>query len=475
LHLSELQLTDNRTMVNMVESVLNLKSYYFATDFDITHSLQRLSNTSPEFLQMPLHERADQRFVWNNFMLRDLALTPEAYRFTLPIMLGFVETRQCVVAAHVFQLALISRRSCLRAGVRFQTRGIDAEGHAANFVETEQILEYGAIICSFVQTRGSIPIHWSQKPNLRWQPFPKIKAEDHVTGFIRHMQTQIFLYGNQCIVSLVNLHGRELTIASVMKNIMINNPPQQVRLVEFDFHKEGYQRLANLVSDHLAADAETFGYFATRRDGQGPRFIRQQNGVFRTNCIDCLDRTNVVQSMLAKRTLEQQLKWLQVLVGDDLLIHYADFERSYKNLWADNGDMCSMQYAGTCALKGDVTRTGSRTHRGKLNDLKNAVTRWFINNFWDGYRQDAIDLCLGNVAVDEQAAKSGLFSKKWDWHTYIVLGLVLTIAMLILTYFLATEHYAAFMLFWVILIGILVAIIWSHGEDFVNKPILKQE
>ena len=33
-----------------------------------------------------------------------------------------------------------------------------------------------------------------------------------------------------------------------------------------------------------------------------------QQGVFRTNCIDCLDRTNVVQSMLGRRSLLAQLQ-----------------------------------------------------------------------------------------------------------------------------------------------------------------------
>ena len=33
-----------------------------------------------------------------------------------------------------------------------------------------------------------------------------------------------------------------------------------------------------------------------------------QQGVFRTNCIDCLDRTNVVQSMLGRRSLSLQLQ-----------------------------------------------------------------------------------------------------------------------------------------------------------------------
>ena len=36
--------------------------------------------------------------------------------------------------------------------------------------------------------------------------------------------------------------------------------------------------------------------------------VSVQQGVFRTNCIDCLDRTNVVQSMLARRSLQAQLQ-----------------------------------------------------------------------------------------------------------------------------------------------------------------------
>ena len=33
-----------------------------------------------------------------------------------------------------------------------------------------------------------------------------------------------------------------------------------------------------------------------------------QDGVFRTNCIDCLDRTNVVQSLIARKSLQDQLQ-----------------------------------------------------------------------------------------------------------------------------------------------------------------------
>ena len=41
--------------------------------------------------------------------------------------------------------------------------------------------------------------------------------------------------------------------------------------------------------------------------------IRMQNGIARTNCIDCLDRTNAAQFVIGKRALGHQLHALGVL------------------------------------------------------------------------------------------------------------------------------------------------------------------
>ena len=38
-----------------------------------------------------------------------------------------------------------------RAGTRFNVRGLDDGGQAANFVETEQILQHDGHVCSYVQ------------------------------------------------------------------------------------------------------------------------------------------------------------------------------------------------------------------------------------------------------------------------------------------------------------------------------------
>lgn len=56
-------------------------------------------------------------------------------------------------------------------------------------------------------------------------------------------------------------------------------------------------------------------------------------------------------------------------------------------VWADNGDTLSIQYAGTGALKSDFTRLGKRTTYGLMRDGVNSLQRYFINNFFDGFRQ----------------------------------------------------------------------------------------
>lgn len=82
------------------------------------------------------------------------------------------------------QLALISRRSRYRAGTRYFRRGIDHEGHVANFNESEQLLfvehqntaaavrgdDDFAHKFSFVQIRGSVPFFWAEVNTVRYKP-----------------------------------------------------------------------------------------------------------------------------------------------------------------------------------------------------------------------------------------------------------------------------------------------------------------
>ena len=110
------------------------------------------------------------------------------------------ETRPIFLQGRHMHLALISRRSRFRAGTRYFRRGIDLEGHVANFNETEQILllerqpilgsvpisdDNYAVKLSFVQIRGSIPVFWSEINTLRYQPDLQIMdLPDTVSAFL---------------------------------------------------------------------------------------------------------------------------------------------------------------------------------------------------------------------------------------------------------------------------------------------------
>uniref|UniRef100_A0A669DL12 SAC1 like phosphatidylinositide phosphatase b n=1 Tax=Oreochromis niloticus TaxID=8128 RepID=A0A669DL12_ORENI len=467
LHLTDNQMQDNKTFLSMINSMLHSDGFYFATDYDLTHTLQRLANTSPEFQEMSLLERADQRFVWNGHLLREFIAQPELHMFVFPVVHGFITVKSSCISGKVFEWSIISRRSCFRAGVRYYVRGIDSEGHAANYVETEQIVQYNGAKASFVQTRGSIPFYWSQRPNLRYKPKPQIsKTVNHLDGFQRHFDSQIILYGRQVTLNLPKASSvsgiySTSSFPQVIKALFLS------RYIAFDFHKEcshmRWHRLQILL-DMVAEMQDDFGYFLVDADG---KVLLNQEGTFRSNCMDCLDRTNVIQSLLARRSLQSQLQRMGVLHIGQRIEEQTDFEKMYKNAWADNADACAKQYAGTGALKTDFTRTGKRTHWGLLMDGWNSMIRYYKNNFSDGFRQDSIDLFLGNYVVDEA-----------DWTTPLTFSFSdvfnVTLTCCLLSGDTWTET-LAYVLFWGTASAVTGGLILFYGRDFVDAPKLVQK
>uniref|UniRef100_A0A8C2ZFV6 SAC1 like phosphatidylinositide phosphatase b n=1 Tax=Cyclopterus lumpus TaxID=8103 RepID=A0A8C2ZFV6_CYCLU len=440
---------------------------------------KRLANTSPEFQEMSLLERADQRFVWNGHLLREFITQPELHKFVFPVVHGFITMKSGCISGKVFDWIIISRRSCFRAGVRYYVRGIDSEGHPANYVETEQIVQYNSAKASFVQTRGSIPFYWSQRPNLKYKPKPQIsKTVNHLDGFQRHFDSQIILYGRQVILNLINQKGSEQPLELAFDKMVTGLGNGMIKYIAFDFHKEcsrmRWHRLQILV-DMVAEMQDEFGYFLVDADG---KVMLTQEGTFRSNCMDCLDRTNVIQSMLAQRSLQLQLRRMGVLHVGQQIEEQADFGKMFKNAWADNADACAKQYAGTGALKTDFTRTGKRTQWGLLMDGWNSMIRYYKNNFSDGFRQDSIDLFLGNYAVDEADWANPLRDPK-DWK-FLTLPIVMVVAfsMCIISLLMAGETWTetlAYVLFWGTASVVTGGLILFNGLDFVDAPKLVQK
>lgn len=265
-------------------------------------------------------------------------------------------------------LTLISRLSCRRAGTRFNSRGIDDDGYVANFVETETIYWYPSGSCfSYVQIRGSVPIFWEQATGvLPGQQKIQItrSAEATQPAFDKHFEQLELNYGTTHVLNLLNASKpceAELT-ARYNFHVIQNSSPNiggfvkiewQGMLLQshFDFHAEtrgpnGYEA-ASMIRRLVQDKAEDFAYFLCdtaktedilrRLDGGsanfvGAKVILQQEGVFRTNCLDCLDRTNLIQTILSQMAMEI------------FLIHRreqasVDFWMRHSSMWADNGDV----------------------------------------------------------------------------------------------------------------------------------------
>ena len=403
------------------------RTFYYSYDLDITRSLANAK--VPATATIPMYNHVDQNYFWNGNIMQPF-IDAGADSLALPLMQGFVGQRSFVVDSHPpqvddgpakdsvelsdfapgntttaaspprsekatadmrpsekkFDLTIISRRSVKRAGLRYLRRGIDEQGNVANSVETEQILspadatwDPGSKVYSFVQVRGSFPLFFTQSPySLKPTPVMQHSPDSNYAALKKHFDTLQKKYGDMQVVNLVEKHGVEAPIGRRYEetiarlNEEAKSDAEKVAFEWFDFHAvcrgmkfENVSFLLQILGKRL----ESLGSTVAVDD----QVTQRQTGVLRTNCMDCLDRTNVCQSSFGKYMLDQQMKEQ----GFDMTLQ-ADQENAWFNtLWADNGDAISKQYASTGAMKGDYTRTRKRNYRGALTDAGLSLTRLF--------------------------------------------------------------------------------------------------
>ncbi|KAL5248924.1 hypothetical protein ACHWQZ_G017949 [Mnemiopsis leidyi] len=373
------------------------KSFYYSEDGDITHTLTELHATPPD-LAAPLWQRAKTEYFWNKDMLKSLISVYTQFPdlcnpWILPVMQGYIEQADITSGSNTSSkhttasLTLISRRSKYRAGTRFKRRGIDLNGCPANYVVTEQILKFGEEELSFTIIRGSVPVYWYQ-PLTNYRPKPVILCtpEEALEAFTLHMDRLVATHGEIVVVNLLDSEGKEAPLGDEFAKVayMYNN--EKLTYVAFDFNEycAGMKfDNVNVLLKELEGITQKFGYTHVVRG----EIKRSQAGAVRVNCMDSLDRTNVVQGAIARHTLSNQAASVGITEGD--------LSSPGKLLWANNGDAISTQYAGTAALKGDYTRTGERGVAGMMRDGVSSVTRMYINLFRDTNRQAAIDIMQG--------------------------------------------------------------------------------
>lgn len=421
----------NKGLLRLLEDAVDPqgsgRGLHFSYTYDLTQTTQRIATALAAdpagWAGKAPVQRASGRFFWNKAIAAPL-VSAGASAFVQPCILGFVEqlpnlefnepqTGKKVTGT----LTLLARRSVARAGTRQWRRGADASGSVANFAETEQILTIDGpqghpltgSVSSYVVVRGSIPLLWTQLPNIKYKPTTVIApSEQSGPAHDKHFASLVDDYESVVAINLVNHHGTEGKLEAAFRaestRLISSQSPvgQRTRYVAFDFHAEcgnkRYHRLS-VLWDQVSKDVASQGFCLLSDALKGPG--KTQSGVMRINCIDCLDRTNVVQGVLARKALEAVLISFNLLGKSATLPEaYPEVERQFKILWADHGDMLSTQYAGTGAMKSGFTRTGKRTIGGVIDDGVKAVVRYYLNNYQDGFKQDAIDLMTGTYQCD---------------------------------------------------------------------------
>ncbi|KAJ9650421.1 Inositol-1,4,5-trisphosphate 5-phosphatase 1 [Neophaeococcomyces mojaviensis] len=441
-----------------LKKLLSSGTFYYSYNFDLTRRLQDRADADSTLDVSSL----DDGLLWNSYMINPLlsfrSRLSDEERAALDhsslltsVIRGYAGTLTIPTSANPIRstksnypatLTVISRLSARRAGTRFNARGIDDDGNVANFVETETIFWSPTGICfSYVQVRGSVPIFWESMSTLiPGQQKIQITRSPEATqlSFDRHFEGLARNYGAIYVVNLLSetkpgevelaqRYNMHLARCSLLRHESGENNEARpdskrhdlLQKIEFDFHEQsraagGYDG-AKKIRPLIAESAEGFLYFLTqeiedeieglengrlvRKKLSRPVMVTQQNGVFRTNCLDCLDRTNLVQGIVSQMALELFLDHRGEIAGSSNL---SIFFMRHSSLWADNGDALSKIYAGTGALKSSFTRHGKMSLGGLMADARKSATRLYVNHFEDKGRQNTTDLLLGRLVGQEE-------------------------------------------------------------------------
>ncbi|XP_062228336.1 phosphoinositide phosphatase SAC2-like [Phragmites australis] len=123
-----------------------------------------------------------------------------------------------------------------------------------------------------------------------------------------------------------------------------------------------------------------------------PKF---QKGVLRTNCIDCLDRTNVAQYAYGLAALGNQLHALGSVESPEIDLD-SPLAHHLMHFYERMGDTLALQYGGSAAHnKIFSAKRGHLKFAIQSQEFFRTLQRYYSNAYMDAYKQAAINLFLG--------------------------------------------------------------------------------
>lgn len=391
--------------------------FYYSENSNIALNTQIKDSLSGEEAQ----ERMDT-FVWNQHLLdpiMDLAsqIPQDQSNFLLEsdifskIVKGFFRSVPKIISSAHYEIGVHTRIGKKKAGTRFNSRGLDDEGNVSMFGETEVIISSEKFRFSYIILRGSVPVFWDQQGVQFGSSNIQITRAPLATqpSFERHFEGLIENYGLIHALNLLSCRDGsvELLLTDAYEYHTNNScHSEKINFTSFDLNKvlqKNEKDGIELLFQHVSRDILVFGFHVSF---DGATNLKTQKGVFRVNCLDCLDRTNLAQDFIVRKVID--LFFRNYLLGQNFKqIDSIRIQSAVSRLFADNGDAISLIYSGTRALKTAFTRKGESGVFDYFDDFKKSAYRLYCGNFTDKAKQATLDYILGN---DSEASKVEFFN-----------------------------------------------------------------
>jgi phosphatidylinositol 3,5-bisphosphate 5-phosphatase len=403
------------------------RSFYFSYSYDITRTLQHNIMTERAALAQgcpyPHDQDYNSMFVWNSYLLQPAkSALKNTFDWCLPVIHGYIDQAALSIYGRTVYLTIIARRSRYFAGARFLKRGANDLGYVANDVETEQIVSEvlttsfhapgpklfaSPNYTSYVQHRGSIPLYWTQD-NTGVTPKPPIElnlVDPFYGAAALHFDNLFERYGAPVyVLNLVKSRERTPRESKLLHeftnaiNYLNQFLPKEKKIIHkaWDMSRASKSRDQDVIGtlENIAEEVVTTTGFFQNGDGR-TTMPRVQNGIARTNCIDCLDRTNAAQFVIGKRALGHQLHALGI-IGDTSIAYDTDAVNLFTHMYHDHGDTIAVQYGGSQLVNTMETYRKINQWTSHSRDMVESFKRYYNNSFLDGQRQEAYNLFLGN-------------------------------------------------------------------------------
>ncbi|XP_024026440.1 phosphoinositide phosphatase SAC8 isoform X3 [Morus notabilis] len=181
-------------------------------------------------------------------------------------------------------------------------------------------------------------------------------------------------------------------------------------------------------------------------------------------------------SYLAQKSLNLQLQRMGVLNSSECISMFPEDYGKFRTMWAEQGDEISLEYAGTHALKGDLVRYGKQTLGGLIKDGMSALSRYYLNNFHDGIRQDAMDLISGRYNINRNGP-SPFQLNGFETLSYLPVASALVVGGLTLTSLTFqqvgrnAQQFVSSVLWAGVAAGVM-AVVKANGRQFCSRPRL---